>query len=326
MEGNSRWVFATAIAPVAWGSSYFVTQQFLPPESPLYGAVLRALPAGILLLLLTRSRPRGSWWWKSFVLGTLNIGAFFALIYVAAQSLPTGIASTLMAFSPAAMMLLAWPVLAEKPRALAIVAATVGIAGVSLMLGTGDGVIEPIGVIASLTAMVFSSLGFVLTKKWSAGRNVLPLTAWQLVAGGLVIVPLAVLFEGAPPSLDPPAILGFGYLTVVATALAYVAWFSGLRHLSAGTVGLIGLLNPVTGVVLGSVLGGERFGTVQLTGMTLVLTGILLGQPFVGRILAKRGTVPSSKNARTDAISRQRARAQAMPLTGEASCAAPPSR
>jgi probable blue pigment (indigoidine) exporter len=290
MEGNNRWVFVTAIAPVAWGSSYFVTQHLLPPESPLYGAALRALPAGILLLLVTRSRPRGSWWWKSLVLGTLNIGVFFALIYVAAQSLPTGIASTLMAFSPAAMMLLAWPVLAEKPRALAIVAAIVGIAGVFLMLGTGDGAIEPLGVVASLTAMVFSSLGFILTKKWSAGRNVLPLTAWQLVAGGLVILPLAVLFEGPPPPLDPPAILGFSYLTLVATALAYVAWFSGLRHLSAGTVGLIGLLNPVTGVVLGTALGGETFGAVQLTGMVLVLAGICLGQPVVDRALARTGT------------------------------------
>lgn len=288
MEGNVRWTLIAAIAPVAWGSTYFVTQHLLPAESPLFGAVLRALPAGILLLLVSRSRPHGSWWWKSVVLGTLNIGAFFALVYAAAQLLPSGIASTLMATSPAVMMLLAWPMLSERPRALALLGATVGIGGVFLMLGTGGSSPHVAGIIASLIAMALSSIGFILTKKWSAGVNILSLTAWQLIAGGLVILPIAILGEGAPPPLDPPAMLGFLYLTLIATALAYVAWFTGLRHLSAGTVGLIGLLNPVTGVLLGSLLGGEVFALPQLIGMALVFAGILLGQPAAARLFRRR--------------------------------------
>lgn len=107
---------------------------------------------------------------------------------------------------------------------------------------------------------------------------VLPLTAWQLLAGGLVLLPVAVVIEGPPPALDAPAILGFAYVTVIATALANTAWFTGLRHLDAGTVGLVGLLNPVTGVLLGVLLAGERLGAPQLAGITLVLGGILLGQ------------------------------------------------
>ncbi|RLQ85688.1 EamA family transporter [Mycetocola zhadangensis] len=283
MEGNLRWVAVTAIAPVAWGSAYFVTQHLLPAESPLFGAVYRALPAGILLLLITRSRPRGSWWWKSAVLGTLNVGTFFALVYVSAQLLPSSVASTLMALSPAVMMLLAWPMLADRPRALTLVGAAIGIGGVFLLLGAAGGTADLAGVLASLAAMTLSSFGFILTKRWNDGGKVLPLTAWQLVAGGLVILPLAIIVEGAPPALDPPAILGFAYLTLIATAAAYVAWFTGLRHLTAGTVGLIGLLNPVTGVLLGTAIGGEAFGIPQLIGMVLVLIGILLGQPAESR-------------------------------------------
>ncbi|AWB86908.1 EamA family transporter [Mycetocola zhujimingii] len=286
MEGNLRWVLIAAIAPVAWGSTYVVTQHLLPAESPLFGAVLRAFPAGILLLLLTRTLPTGLWWWKSLVLGTLNIGAFFALIYAAAQLLPSGIASTLMATSPAVMMLLAWPMLSERPRALALLGASIGIGGVFLMLGTGEASPDAAGILASVSAMVLSSVGFILTKKWSAGVNILSLTAWQLIAGGLVILPLAVIVEGGPPQLDPPAILGFLYLTLVATALAYVAWFSGLRHLSAGTVGLIGLLNPVTGVLLGASLGAEVFALPQLIGIVLVFAGIVIGQPAAARLFA----------------------------------------
>src|SRR5690348_15660987 len=57
MEAISRlrWVAVTAVAPVAWGSTYVVTRAVLPPE-PLWGAVLRALPAGLLLLLVARRR------------------------------------------------------------------------------------------------------------------------------------------------------------------------------------------------------------------------------------------------------------------------------
>jgi probable blue pigment (indigoidine) exporter len=61
----------------------------------------------------------------------------------------------------------------------------------------------------------------------------------------------------------------------VATALAFACWFGGLRHLDAGTVGLIGLLNPVTGVLLGTLLASETLGARQLAGIALVFAGIL---------------------------------------------------
>lgn len=282
MEANFRWVLVTAIAPIAWGSTYFVTQHYLPAEYPLWGSVIRALPAGILLLLVTRTLPTGSWWWKTAVLGVLNVGAFFVLIYLAAQLLPSSIASTLMATSPVVMMLLAWPLVSERPHILPLSGAVLGFLGVGAMLLTGAGDINGFGVLASLIAMLMSSVGFILTKRWSAGVNLLSLTSWQLVAGGVAILPVALAVEGTPPVLDAPALIGFGYVTFIATGLAYVAWFSGLRHLTAGAVGLIGLLNAVTGVLLGTLIAGETLGPLQVLGMLLVFAGILLGQPATG--------------------------------------------
>ncbi|MER6170364.1 EamA family transporter [Streptosporangium sp. NPDC001681] len=288
MEVNFRWALVTAMAPIAWGTTYFVTHQFLPPGYPLYGAVIRALPAGLLLLLIGRKLPRGAWWWKSLLLGTINMSAFFALVYLAAQLLPTSVASTIMATSPVVMMLLAWSLLSERPKVLHLTGAGVGIAGVCLMLFTGAAAVDPLGVLASVAAMVMSSFGFVLAKRWSAEVDVLSSTSWQLIAGGVVLLPFAVAVEGSPPSLDGPEILGFGYLSVIATALAFVAWFAGLRHLSAGTVGLVGLLNPVTGVLLGTTIAGEVLTAQQLCGLMLTLLGILLGQPVAARLVAIR--------------------------------------
>jgi probable blue pigment (indigoidine) exporter len=149
------------------------------------------------------------------------------------------------------------------------------------MLLTGSGPVNPLGVLASVTAMLMSSVGFILAKRWIPPGGVLPATSWQLLAGGLLLIPVAVVWEGPPPALDAPALLGFGYVTVVATALAFAAWFTGLRRLPAATVGLIGLLNPVTGVLLGTAVAAETLSAQQIAGLLLTLLGILLGQSTV---------------------------------------------
>jgi probable blue pigment (indigoidine) exporter len=277
---EAKWVAATAIAPVAWGSNYYVTHEFLPAGNPLWGALLRALPAGLLLLAVRRRLPAGEWWWRSLVLGTLNVGAFFVLIYVSAQLLPTSIAATVMATSPVVMMLLAWGLLGAPPRARQLAGAGLGIAGVVLLLFSGVVAVDPRGVAASVAAMGMSSLGYILTKKWGGDVDTLSLTSWQLVAGALVLLPFAVVLE-RPPVLDGRAVLGFAYVTIIATALAFAAWFAGLRHLDAGTVGLVGLLNPVTGVLLGTAVAGESLDLRQMAGLVLVVAGILF--PHSGR-------------------------------------------
>ena len=92
-----RWrdILITAIAPVIWGSTYIVTSEFLPPDRPFTAALIRVLPAGILLILFTRQFPSSKDFWKLIVLSALNIGLFQALLFVAAYRLPGGLAAVL---------------------------------------------------------------------------------------------------------------------------------------------------------------------------------------------------------------------------------------
>lgn len=292
MDTSWRIGLLTAAAPIAWGSTYFVTAHFLPPDRPFFSAAVRALPVGLAMLAYTRRLPSGQWWWRAGLLGLLNIGAFFPLIFVAGYNLPGGLAATLTATSPFVVMVAAWTLIAERPHAASVVGAGIGLAGVALLVLRGDVQANLVGVLASVGAVTMTSLGFVLTKRWPPPVDMLTFTSWQLVAGGIVLCPIAALAEGAPPELDARAIGGYVYLWLFGTALAYVAWFTGLRRMPAGAVSLIGLVNPVVGVMLGVVLAGEAFGAVQALGMALVLGGVLLGQPathsLAGRRLGRR--------------------------------------
>ncbi|MGO3148002.1 MAG: EamA family transporter [Leucobacter sp.] len=278
LRSSLFWIAVTSIAPVTWGATYYVTRQFLPADIPLWGAALRALPAGVLLLLLTRRLPSGSWWWRAPILGALNFSAFFVLVFLAAQILPSSIASSIMALAPFTLGMLGWALLGRRLQRSTLIGAVAGLLGVLLIVGLATGRIDGWGVVASLAALLASSFGSILTERWRDDTPIMVLTSWQLVAGGAILAVVAFIGEGAPPSLPLSGIAAMLFISVVATALAFVCWFTGLAHLSPGVVGIVGLLNPVTGVLLGTLVAGEALTPLQLLGIMLVLGGILISQ------------------------------------------------
>lgn len=303
MEGNRpglATLLLTAVAPAAWGSTYIVTEKLLPPDRPMFAALVRALPIGLALLAWRRQLPHGDWWWKAVLLGLCNIGAFFPLLFLSAYGLPGGIASTIQALSPLAVMAIAWLLIREQPGLFRILAAGVGMAGVALLvLRSPDGV-TGLGLVGAFGSVLVSALGFVLIKRWPAPVDLLTLMSWQLVVGGLALLPVALLLEGAPPAIDASAALGYTWLAVVGTGLAYFCWFRGLTRMPAGAVALIGLVNPVVGTVLGVTLAAEAFGLPQALGMLLVLAGVVAGQPAVVGLLRRRRTPPPADDVRGD--------------------------
>jgi len=292
-----RILLLTAVAPAAWGTTYVVTEQLLPPDRPLFAATVRALPVGLVLLAIQRRRPHGIWWLRAFVLGACNIGLFFPLIFLAAYQLPGGLAATVQAASPLAVMAMALPALGERPGRLRIGAALVGLLGVGILVLRSPGQVSMLGLAAAVGSVLVSAFGFILVKRWPAPVDMLTLVSWQLVVGGLLLLPVGLLVEGAPPALDLPAVAGLTWLAVVGTGVAYYCWFRGLRAMPAGAVSLVGLINPVVGTALGVVVAGEVFGWVQALGMVLVLGGVVAGQPttaaWVRRRLARPARTPS---------------------------------
>ncbi|MGW7382644.1 EamA family transporter [Streptomyces sp. NPDC054794] len=270
----------TALAPVSWGTTYAVTTQFLPPDRPLFTGLLRALPAGLLLLALARVLPRGAWWWKAAVLGALNIGAFFPLLFLSAYRLPGGMAAVVGSVGPLFVVGLSALLLGQRPTVRTLLAGAAAAFGVSLVVLRAAGTLDAVGVLAALAATASMSTGTVLTKRWGRpdGVDPLALTGWQLTAGGLVIAPIALLVEGAPPALDGRAIGGYLYLALANTAVAYWLWFRGIGRLTATQVTFLGPLSPLTAAVVGWAALGQTLTPVQLAGMALAFGATVAGQ------------------------------------------------
>ncbi|MGP4051726.1 EamA family transporter [Streptomyces sp. 2A115] len=270
----------TALAPISWGTTYAVTTEFLPADRPLFTGLLRALPAGLVILALARTLPRGIWWWKAAALGALNIGAFFPLLFLSAYRLPGGMAAVVGSVGPLFVAGLAAAFLTERPTLRTLLTGIAAALGVSLVVLKAAGALDAVGILAALASTASMSTGTVLTKRWGRPEGVGPLalTGWQLTAGGLLIAPVALFVEGAPPALDSRAVGGYLYLALANTAVAYWLWFRGIGRLSATQVTFLGPLSPLTAAVIGWAALGQALGPVQLAGMALAFGATVFGQ------------------------------------------------
>ncbi|MDN3444478.1 EamA family transporter [Microbacterium sp. APC 3901] len=270
----------TALAPISWGTTYLVTTELLPAGHPLLAGLLRSLPAGLIALAIGRTLPFRDWWLKSLALGILNIGAFFPLLFLAAERLPGGVAAAVAGVQPLIILGMAALVLRDRIRPVTAAAAVVGAGGVALVVLGPAAELDTIGILSALGGVTATALGMILTKRWGRPSGVGPVAyaGWQLAAGGLFLLPLTLVFEGLPIALDAGAALGYIWLGSVGGLLAYTLWFSGIQRLPVIAPGLLALLSPVVATILGVVVAQETFSTAQSIGLALVLVALVGGQ------------------------------------------------
>nr|WP_305111624.1 EamA family transporter [Shinella lacus] len=290
-------ILLTAAAPAIWGSTYIVTTELLPAGYPLTVAILRALPAGLLLLAVVRQLPQGIWWARTFLLGALNFSFFWAMLFVSAYRLPGGVAATVGAIQPLIVLGLSRAVMGTAIRPLSVVAGLAGIGGVALLVLTPAAHLDPIGIAAGLAGAVSMAFGTVLSRHWQPPVPPLTFTAWQLTAGGLLLVPVALFFEPALPVPTAENLIGFLYLGVIGAALTYIVWFRGLARLDPATISPLGFLSPLVAVVLGWALLRQDLSLLQIAGMVVVLGSVWLSQWAQAQSAARISPRPASPAA-----------------------------
>ncbi len=271
-------ILLTALAPAVWGSTYLVTTEALPAGYPVTLAALRALPAGVLLLALTRCLPPRAWLGRVLLLGSFNFALFWVLLFVAAYRLPGGVAATLGALQAMIVIVMARGWLGTPVRAGAVAAAAMGVIGVAFLLIGPEAQLDPIGIAAGLGGAASMAAGTVFSRKWQPPVSALSFTAWQLTAGGLILLPIALIVEPPLPPLSATNLVGLGWLGLFGAAATYAIWFRGVARLEPGAVSMLGMMSPVTAVLLGWFWLGQSLSPVQVLGAVIVLGSVWAGQ------------------------------------------------
>ncbi|OXX41700.1 EamA family transporter [Vibrio sp. V17_P4S1T151] len=276
-----RTIGLTAIAPIVWGSTYIVTTELLPAESPLLASTIRALPAGLFLVLISKTLPDSKWLSRLALLGFLNIGLFFYCLFFAATYLPGGMASIVMSIQPMFVLLLSWKWLKSELSSCQIWASVVGISGIVLLVINSAVQINLLGVVVASIGTLSMASGVVLTKKWERPSEItlLSFTGWQLLFGGFMLLPVALWVEGLPEHLSLSNYIGYLYLSVIGAILGYSLWFRGIEKLPPVTVSFLGFLSSVSACVLGYLILDQTLTWLQLLGAMFVLVAIALAAP-----------------------------------------------
>ena len=281
---NTSWlsmallILVTAIAPTLWGTTYIVTTELLPPDRPFIAACLRLLPAVIILLLISRHIPLRSEWPRIIILAILNFAIFHVLLFTAAYRLPGGLAAVVGAIQPLLMMFLIWFVDGRKPAHIALIASIFGVLGMAVLLLSPNSTWDFIGIMAAATGAVLMTCGIFLARRWRTDMQLLAFTGWQLFIAGILLVPLAWFIDPSLSQLTSNHILGYGYLSIVGTALAYTLWFIGIARISPVAISSLGLLSPISAVIIGWVVLSESITGIALIGLIAVLLSVLTVQ------------------------------------------------
>ncbi|MCS0172330.1 DMT family transporter [Vibrio alginolyticus] len=267
-------IFTTALAPIIWGTTYYLTTEFLPPNQPFLASAIRCLPAGLVLLILFREKVDMVTLKRLFILSMLNIALFQSMLFISAYTLPGGVASLITSLQPAIIIFLAFIFKGEtleSRKKLMLITAFIGMCCIFL---TPQTQLNTIGVLAAFIGALSMSFGTFFSREWSTQINIYAFTGYQLTFGGIVLLLVSPFFDIYPDSIELKNIYGYGYLVVFGAIISYSLWFNGIKKLPLGIVTPLGFLSPITAIILGWLALEQSMNLVQGFGIFLVLVSL----------------------------------------------------
>ena len=268
----------TALTPIIWGSSYLVTTEWLPPGQPFMAAMIRTLPVGIILLVRYRFILPRDRWGRLILLAVLNIFVLQATLFIAAYRLPGGFAAIVGSAQPLVVLLLAWLMDRQRPQAMAMAGGLIAVAAMGALFASPGQMLDPLGLLAAAIGTVSMAIGTFLARRWSQQLPLMAFTGWQLLIGGVLLAPFAILVDPPIAHLNATHVAGFAYLSIVGSLLAYPLWFRGIARLSPVAVSALTLLSPLTALILGWTVLDQTLSPSQLGAMSIVFAAVMVLQ------------------------------------------------
>jgi probable blue pigment (indigoidine) exporter len=283
--GRAHWLEGLVLllfTACSWGLNWPV-MKFLLTELPPF--TMRAVSGGLGLLIavaialwrreslhLPRSQVL-----NVIVFAMLNYGVFGLLTVLALYWMRASEAVVITYTLPIWTMMLAWPILGERPNPPGIIGMILAIGGIAWLVGADEirfrATMLP-GVACGFLAAFCFGLGAVIAKRRPLALPPVAGVAWQIAFGSLPQLGLALFEHPHLLRVTPLAWAGFAYIAVFPVTVAYLAWFRALSLLPASTSSIAVLLAPLVGVVSSAVLLGDPLGVRQVGALAVTLGGI----------------------------------------------------
>jgi drug/metabolite transporter (DMT)-like permease len=275
---NARSWTALWTVYIVWGSTYLgikVAGETIPSFSAVSA---RFLLAGTVMAVAV--------WWRrgrdafrvtrvqlgsAMLIGLLLPGAN-AILFVAEHDVPTGVASLIIASVPLIVVCLRIAG-GERPPRAAIVGVVVGFAGIALLFHPEGGATWGGIALVGCSALAWAT-GSYLSSRLPLPRDVFAATAFEMLAGGLVLLPLGLAQSPDPASFSGKSILAFFYLVGFGSLIGFTAYIWLLANVPLGTVSTYAYVNPVVAIALGVVFLDEVVTWRIAVGALIVLASV----------------------------------------------------
>lgn len=230
------------------------------------------------------------------VLGVVGAAMIQWLYFVAIDRLPVGVAILLEFTGPVLVAVFARVVLHEHVRGVVWVALALSLGGLALVAQVWRDVrLDAVGVAAALGGAVCLATFLLLGRHTGDAVDPRAVNLWMFVWAGafwLVVEPPWGVDRdplAAPTSLlgvldgvEVPVWLCVVWVIVLGTLAPYALDLAALRHLSATTVGAVGMLEPVVATGVAWLWLQQSLDAVQVAGGLIVLAGVALAQAARG--------------------------------------------
>jgi drug/metabolite transporter (DMT)-like permease len=301
---NAReWALLIGLS-VLWGGTFFFVAVAVKEIPPLTLVALRVVIAGVALhvvLAISGVRmPRERAAWIAFIgMGILNNAGPFALLNWAQTHIASGITAILLGTTPFFTAILAhFYTRDEKLTGGRLIGVVCGIVGIAAMVG--GSALGALGVdVAGQFAVIAAAVGYAISSLWgrrfrTLGIAPLVASAGMMTVSSVVMLPVAIAIDRPWLSAWPSqsAMLAVLALALLSTALAYVMYFRLLATAGATNLMLVTFLIPITAILLGVGILGERLEPRHMLGMALIALGLIA---IDGRLWAKWRTRRASQ-------------------------------
>ena len=281
-----------------WGSTWAAIKIGVNDVPPFVFAFARAVAvAGLLTIIAVALRqpfPRDRRTMAiAMIVGLINIGWSWAIIFWSEQFVPSGLVSVFGAAAPVWTAVLAhFMVKGDRLSALKILGLTLGLGGTVILIGAPEAADGTAGLIATalLALMPITwAIAAILQSRFLRTVAPIPTVAVGTWASALLLAPLAVFQLPEAQHWTLASVLAFAYLVIFGTCFGMVVSLWLYRKLRPTTITLIQVLVPAEAILIGTVWLGEPVTIRMLAGAALVVAAVALNA------IAGAGTPPAEE-------------------------------